>query len=110
MTKSPFVNLTIKLIDVECTVTDGDAFEFTENIKQVCIERLYKLLSIDQEDEATRVGTIEVEEVLLNILCMVHGYNASYEDLVDLEWYKNKREDVIKAWPEFKQDLINMYE
>ena len=100
MTKSPFVNLTIKLIDIECAVTDGDAFEFNENIKQVCIERLHKLLSIDQEDEATYVGTIELEEVLLNLLCMAHGYN---------DWYKNKREDVIKTWPAARQHLINMY-
>lgn len=110
MTKSPFVNLTIKLIDIECSVTDGDVFEFNENIRQVCVERLYKLLSIDQEDEATRVGTIEVEEMLLDLLCMVHGYDASFKELVDIEWYKNRREDVIKAWPAFKQHLIDMYE
>ena len=109
MTKSPFVNLTIELINIECAVTDGDAFEFNENIKQVCIERLHKLLTIDQEDEATYVGTIELEEVLLNILCMTHGYNASYEELTQFDWYKNKREDVIKAWPAFRQHLIDMY-
>ena len=109
MTKSPFVNLTIKLIDIECAVPEGDAFDFNECIKQVCIERLYKLLSIDQEDEATRVGTIEVEEVLLNILCMAHGYNGSFGELVDLEWYKNKRDAVIKAWPALRQHLIDMY-
>ena len=109
MTKSPFVNLTIQLIDIECTVTDGDAFEFTENIKQVCVERLHKLLSIDQEDDATYVGTIELEEVLLNLLCMSHGYNADYDDASPFDRYKNKREDVIKTWPAFKQHLIDMY-
>ena len=109
MTKSPFVNLTIQLIDIECAVTDGDAFEFNENIKQVCVERLHKLLSIDQEDEATYVGTIELEEVLLNLLCMAHGYNANYDELTQQDWYKNKREDVIKTWPAFKQHLIDMY-
>lgn len=109
MTKSPFVNLTIKLIDIECAVTDGDAVEFNDNIKQVCVERLYKLLSIDQEDEATYVGTIELEEILLNILCMAHGYNASYEEFTLQEWHENKREDVIKTWPAFKQHLIDMY-
>ena len=109
MTKSPFVNLTIQLIDIECAVTDGDAFEFNENIKQVCVERLHKLPTIDQEDEATYVGTIELEEVLLNLLCMAHGYNANYEELTYQEWCKNNREDVIKTWPAFKQHLIDMY-
>ena len=109
MTKSNYVNVTIKLIDVECAVTEGNAFIFNENIKQVCIERLHKVLTIDQEDEATYVGTIELEEVLLNLLCMAHGYNASYEEETRLEWYKYKRDDVIKAWPALKQHLIDMY-
>ena len=109
MTKSPFVNLTIQLIDIECAVTDGDVVEFNENIKQVCVERLHKLLSIDQEDEATYVGTIELEEVLFNLLRMAHGYNADYGDASLFDRCKNKREDVIKTWPALKQHLIDMY-
>ena len=112
LTKSSFVNRTIELIDIECAVINGDAFEFSEYIKRACVERLYKLLIIDQEDEedeATRVGTLEVEEVLLNLLCMVHIVGSSYEELLDPEWYENKREAVLKAWPAFKQHLIDTY-
>lgn len=108
MTKSPFVNLTIKLIDIECA-TAGDAFEFNENIKQVCVERLYKLLSIDQEDEATYVGTVELEEVLLQLLCTAQGHKASHDDVISWRWYETRREEMLEAWPKLKQHLIDMY-
>ena len=105
MTKSPFVNLTIKLIDIECAAA-RDAFEFNENVRQVCVERLYKLLSIDQEDEATYVGTVELEEVLLQLLCIAAGHKA---DATEQYWYETRREEMLEAWPAFRQHLIDMY-
>lgn len=89
MTKSPFVNLTIKLIDIEYAA-DEDAFN--ESMEQVCVERLYKLLSINQEDEATYIGTEVLTIILLNLLCMAH-----------------KHEDAVKIWPEYRRQLIDMY-
>lgn len=110
MTKSPFVNRTIELIDVEVN-NKHPADEQLNYVKEACVERIQSSWLIDQEDDATYVGTIELDQALYNLICAAHQATQIQlsEGCAYLEACEITMQQVRQVWQRERAELIMIY-